>query len=304
MIGLYVDPADHETAFAAARLADEGGFGFAAMQDHPYIPGHLEIWTLLTAVAARTTRLKVLTNVANLALRPPAMLAKAAATLDVISGGRVLLGVGAGSPAGDAPSYGAAAPGLGAFEEALQVLRLMREPGPVSFAGRHHRLEEAMPSPVREVPIWAGAHGPRPPISAPAPDAAGCPTRAPNARSRPLRRAQAPAQGTPRLRRARRSSQAATATAMRGSGRSDTGRRPAPARPPRVARHCSVRDGRVPVIAGLADARRRCRPHRCPGSFGRAAPVRPRLRGLGRHLFAPGPASVAGRRTGVGISGA
>ncbi|MFB9709391.1 LLM class flavin-dependent oxidoreductase [Streptosporangium sandarakinum] len=161
VIGLYVDPADHETAFAAARLADEGGFGFAAMQDHPYIPGHLEIWTLLTAVAARTTRLKVLTNVANLALRPPAMLAKAAATLDVISGGRVLLGVGAGSPAGDAPSYGAAAPGLGAFEEALQVLRLMREPGPVNFAGRHHRLEEAMPGPVREVPIWVGAHGPR-----------------------------------------------------------------------------------------------------------------------------------------------
>lgn len=158
MIGLYIDPGDHVAALEAARFADEAGFAFAATQDHPYVPGHLEAWTLLTAMAAVTTRLKVLTNVANLALRPPAMLAKAAATLDVISGGRVLLGVGAGSPAGDAPSYGAAVPSVGALEEALQVLRLMREPGPVSFEGRHHRLAGAMPGPVRQVPIWVGAH--------------------------------------------------------------------------------------------------------------------------------------------------
>lgn len=161
MIGLYVDPADHVAALATARFADEAGFAFGATQDHPYVPDHLEIWTLLTAVATATTRLKVLTNVANLALRPPAMLAKAAATLDVISGGRVLLGVGAGSPAGDAPSYGAAVPSLGAMEEALQVLRLMREPGPVSFEGSHHTLRGARPGPVRDVPIWVGAHKPR-----------------------------------------------------------------------------------------------------------------------------------------------
>jgi alkanesulfonate monooxygenase SsuD/methylene tetrahydromethanopterin reductase-like flavin-dependent oxidoreductase (luciferase family) len=161
VIGLYIDSADHEEAFRLARFADEAGYAFASTQDHPYLQDNLEVWTLLTAIASRTTRLKVMPNVANLALRPPAMLAKAAATLDLISGGRVLLGVGAGSPAGDAPSYGAPLPSVAALEEALQVLRLMREPGPVSFAGVHHRLEGAMPGPIRRVPLWVGAFRPR-----------------------------------------------------------------------------------------------------------------------------------------------
>ena len=80
-----------------AALADELGFDAIGVQDHPYQRRFLDTWTLLTAVAMRTSRIQVFPDVANLPLRPPAILAKSAASLDLISGGRVELGLGAGA---------------------------------------------------------------------------------------------------------------------------------------------------------------------------------------------------------------
>src|SRR5688500_5234024 len=83
--------------FVVPGAREAAGFDYVSVQDHPYNPGFYETWTLLTWIAATTERVKLYPNVANLPLRPPAMLAKAAASLDLLSGGRVELGLGAGA---------------------------------------------------------------------------------------------------------------------------------------------------------------------------------------------------------------
>ena len=80
-----------------ARLADASGLELVTFQDHPYQPRFLDSWTLLSVVAAETTTVSLSLNVANLPLRQPLMLAKSVASLDILSGGRVELGLGAGA---------------------------------------------------------------------------------------------------------------------------------------------------------------------------------------------------------------
>ena len=74
-----------------------GGAGLVTFQDHPYQAGFLDTWTLLSYVAAQTERIALSGNVINLPLRPPTVLARAAASLDLLSGGRFELGLGAGA---------------------------------------------------------------------------------------------------------------------------------------------------------------------------------------------------------------
>src|SRR5262245_26791436 len=81
---------------ALARLADRLGLDHVSLQDHPYQAAFLDTWTFLSVIAASTTSVRVFPNVANLPLRPPAVLARAAASLDLLTGGRVELGLGAG----------------------------------------------------------------------------------------------------------------------------------------------------------------------------------------------------------------
>ncbi|HEX8631004.1 MAG TPA: LLM class flavin-dependent oxidoreductase, partial [Catenuloplanes sp.] len=99
LFGTFLPPAADNAAgtLRLAMLADDLGLELASVQDHPYQGRFLDAWTLLSVIAARTTRLRVLPNVANLPLRPPAVLARAAASLDILSGGRVELGLGAGA---------------------------------------------------------------------------------------------------------------------------------------------------------------------------------------------------------------
>ena len=78
-------------------LADRLGLDLVGIQDHPYQRRHLDAWTLLSYLAGRTERVRLFPDVANLPLRHPALLAKSAATLDRLSGGRVELGLGAGA---------------------------------------------------------------------------------------------------------------------------------------------------------------------------------------------------------------
>src|ERR1043165_1025869 len=82
--------------FALAVVADQEGLEFIGIQDHPYQRRFLDTWMLMAVVLARTARVKVFPDVANLPLRPPAVLAKSAASLDLMSGGRFELGLGAG----------------------------------------------------------------------------------------------------------------------------------------------------------------------------------------------------------------
>jgi alkanesulfonate monooxygenase SsuD/methylene tetrahydromethanopterin reductase-like flavin-dependent oxidoreductase (luciferase family) len=151
-----------------AALADELGFDAIGVQDHPYQRRFLDTWTLLTAVAMRTSRIQVFPDVANLPLRPPAILAKSAASLDLISGGRVELGLGAGAAWDAIKAIGGPVrtPGesVAALEEAIQVIRLMWSgERNVRFDGKFYQLAgvQTGPKPLHAIGIWLGAYKPR-----------------------------------------------------------------------------------------------------------------------------------------------
>jgi alkanesulfonate monooxygenase SsuD/methylene tetrahydromethanopterin reductase-like flavin-dependent oxidoreductase (luciferase family) len=97
--GTFITPQNQrpQDVVALARLTERTGLDLATFQDHPYQPALLDTWTLLSWVAAQTETLRVAPNVLNLPLRPPAVVARAAASLDLLSGGRVELGLGAGA---------------------------------------------------------------------------------------------------------------------------------------------------------------------------------------------------------------
>src|SRR5918992_5986788 len=93
---LVPDAGDPEGVLETAVLADRLGYDLLGVQDHPYQRAHLDSLALLGVILARTQRIRVFQAVANLPLRPPAVFAKAAATLDVLSGGRLEAGLRAG----------------------------------------------------------------------------------------------------------------------------------------------------------------------------------------------------------------
>src|SRR2546428_3439732 len=108
--GVFVTAEATERPLQMAALVDELGYEVVGVQDHPYQRRFFDTWTLLTAIAMRTEHITVFPDVANLPLRPPAVLAKAAATLDLLSGGRVELGLGAGGVLGGVKGYGGPGP--------------------------------------------------------------------------------------------------------------------------------------------------------------------------------------------------
>src|SRR5918996_478288 len=128
-----------------AEAADQAGLDLLGIQDHPYQWRFYDTWTLIAHLAGRTSRVRFFPDVANLPLRPPAVLAKSAASLDVLTGGRVELGLGAGGfwDAIEAMGGPRRSPGqaVEATEEAIDVIRLMwsGERG-VKYDGRHYRL--------------------------------------------------------------------------------------------------------------------------------------------------------------------
>lgn len=168
--GLSVTPATDgiEQIAEFVELADETGLDLIAIQDHPYNSTYLDTWTLISHLAARTERVRFFPDVANLALRPPAMLAKAAATLDMLSKGRIELGIGSGAYWDAIVAMGgkrlSPAEAVEATEEAIQVFRLAwgTQRG-VSFEGRHYQLHgyQPGPTPIHPIGIWVGALKPR-----------------------------------------------------------------------------------------------------------------------------------------------
>jgi alkanesulfonate monooxygenase SsuD/methylene tetrahydromethanopterin reductase-like flavin-dependent oxidoreductase (luciferase family) len=166
--GVFVTPFATEAPLRLAALADELGFDVAGVQDHPYQRRFFDTWTLLTAIAMRTERITVFPAVANLPLRPPGMLAKAAASLDILSQGRLELGLGTGGFWEAIKAYGGPArtPGesVSAVEEAIQVVRLLwsGQHG-IRFEGQFYQLAGARsgPVPVHPIGIWLGAYRPR-----------------------------------------------------------------------------------------------------------------------------------------------
>jgi len=166
--GVFITPVATEQPLELARIADDLGFDVLGVQDHPYQRRFFDTWTLLTAMAMRTEHITVFPDVANLPLRPPAVLAKAAATLDILSGGRVELGLGAGGFWDAIKAYGGPVrtPGesVSAVEDAIQVIRLLwsGQHG-IRFDGKLYPLAGAHSGPVPKHPIgiWIGGYKPR-----------------------------------------------------------------------------------------------------------------------------------------------
>ena len=151
-----------------ARVADENGLEYVGIQDHPYQRRFLDTWVLMATVLAKTERVRVFPDVANLPLRQPAVLAKTAASLDVLSGGRFELGLGAGAFWDAVAAMGGPrrSPGeaVDALTEAIEVIRLMwSDQSSVRFEGRHYRLAGTKPGPppVHPIGIWLGVGGRR-----------------------------------------------------------------------------------------------------------------------------------------------
>ena len=138
-----------------ARVADEAGFDLVAIQDHPYQRRFLDTWALMGFVLAKTDRITVFPGVANLPLRPPRMLAKHAATLDLLSGGRFELGIGAGAQWEGIEAMGgrrlSAKQSVDHVELAIGEIREFWK-GEGKYDG---------PMPAHDIGIWVGSYRPR-----------------------------------------------------------------------------------------------------------------------------------------------
>lgn len=170
--GSFITPtaAEPHAPVELARMSEAAGLDVVTFQDHPYQPRFLDTWTLMTFVAARTDSIRIAPNVLNVPLRPPAVVARAAASLDLLSGGRFALGLGAGGfwEAIEAMGGGRLTPGqaVTALEEAIDVVRELWDvdAGRGAFTdGSYHRVRGAKrgPRPAHDIPIWIGAYKPR-----------------------------------------------------------------------------------------------------------------------------------------------
>lgn len=166
--GYFLVPNAADPLLETAQSVERLGLDYIGVQDHPYQRRYVDTWTLMAMILAQTSRVAVFPDVANLPLRPPAVLAKAAASLDVLSGGRFELGLGAGAFWDAIEAYGGPrrtpAQSLAALEEAITVIRMLwsGERG-LRFDGEYYRIGGAQSGPVPPHPIgiWLGAYGPK-----------------------------------------------------------------------------------------------------------------------------------------------
>ncbi|MEV8377161.1 LLM class flavin-dependent oxidoreductase [Kribbella sp. NPDC056861] len=156
---------------AIAVAADESGLDSVWLADHFFykapdgvIHGMHESWTLLTAVAAVTKRVEVGNMVLCASFRDPGLTAKMAATLDMVSGGRLILGVGAGWHDPEYEAFGLPTDHrVGRFEEWLEIVARLLRKETVSFAGKYHQAQDValVPAPERRIPLLVASFRPR-----------------------------------------------------------------------------------------------------------------------------------------------
>jgi alkanesulfonate monooxygenase SsuD/methylene tetrahydromethanopterin reductase-like flavin-dependent oxidoreductase (luciferase family) len=168
--GLSVVPAsaDAKLVRSLARRADELDLELIGIQDHPYQWRFLDTFALIADLLARTEQVRIFADVANLPLRSPAMLAKGAASLDLLSGGRFELGLGAGAfweaigAMGGPVRSGREA--LEALEEGIAIIRAFWSgERTIAFTGKHYSVKGLHPGPppAHPIGIWLGVGRPR-----------------------------------------------------------------------------------------------------------------------------------------------
>jgi alkanesulfonate monooxygenase SsuD/methylene tetrahydromethanopterin reductase-like flavin-dependent oxidoreductase (luciferase family) len=172
LFGSFITPDASRPAevVGLAQACEAAGLDLVTFQDHPYQPGFLDTWTLLSYVAAATTTIQLAPNVLNVPLRLPSVTARSAAALDLLSGGRLNLGLGAGGFWDAIEAMGGTRLRGGEAVQALaEAVRIIRElwdtdqRGGVRLDGERYRVHGAKrgPAPAHPVPIWLGAYQPR-----------------------------------------------------------------------------------------------------------------------------------------------
>ena len=156
---------------AMAQAAEEVGFDSIWLGDHLLYRGDgreergpWEAWTLLAALAAVTDRVRLGPLVACASFHPPGLVAKMAATVDEISGGRFVLGLGSGSVEIEHTIFGLPVERrVSRFAESFEIVRRLLAGERVTFEGRYWSADDAvlLPEPARRVPLMAGSTGPR-----------------------------------------------------------------------------------------------------------------------------------------------
>lgn len=150
-----------------ARRAEDLGYDFVSVNDHPGGTPSFEAWTTLAWMAARTSRIKVAPRVLGVPFRSPVLLAKMAETLQRLSGGRLILGLGGGSSGEELAAFGrgdlSPKEKIDGLEDALRILRGLWSGEALTFEGRRSRAVGARldPAPGWPLPVWLGTYGPR-----------------------------------------------------------------------------------------------------------------------------------------------
>jgi alkanesulfonate monooxygenase SsuD/methylene tetrahydromethanopterin reductase-like flavin-dependent oxidoreductase (luciferase family) len=170
MFGLSITPsaASGTDPVGEARLAESLGFDFVSANDHVHgsDPRH-ELWTMLSWIAAGTSRIRVAPRVLGVPYRHPTMVAKMAETFDRLSGGRLILGLGGGYSDEEfrALGLGERSPRqkVEGLEDAIRITRGLWSEHSFTYDGGIYRTRDARiePKPDRHIPIWLGTYGPR-----------------------------------------------------------------------------------------------------------------------------------------------
>lgn len=172
VFGSFLTPsaADPTRALELAMLSEQVGLDLVTFQDHPYQPGFLDTWTLMSFVAARTSTVHLSANVTNLPLRPPTVLARSVASLDRLSSGRIELGIGAGVIWDAIEGMGGrrltGGESVRALEEAIEIIRQLWDTdarGGARLDGEFYSVLGAKrgPAPAHDISIWVGALKPK-----------------------------------------------------------------------------------------------------------------------------------------------
>ena len=156
---------DIEGSYRLAAQAERAGLSLIGVQDHPYVASYVDAFVFIGQLLARTSTVTLLPDVANLPLRPPAMLARTSSSLARVSGGRFVLGLGAGGYWDAIASMGMArrapAEGLRALVEAVELMRELWQPGRRVTREGEFTSVSGLAGQGPAVPIWIGAQGPR-----------------------------------------------------------------------------------------------------------------------------------------------
>lgn len=170
LFGLSVSPSAEAGADPVrdAMMAERLGFDFISTSDHPCgTEPSYEVWTMLTWIAAATSRIRIATRVLGVPYRPPAMVAKMAETLDRLSGGRLILGLGGGYSDDEFRAFGLRVPTprdkVDGMAEAIRIIRGLWSQSDLTVSGRLYHTDRATiePKPAHRIPIWLGTFGDR-----------------------------------------------------------------------------------------------------------------------------------------------